>query len=204
LPYSAFDSGSPLIIQGETAQDDLLVGLVSWGEGCSDPNFPGVNARISDGIDFITENVCKYSANPPPEFGCFATTAPTLSPTTMTEPSSTTTTIPNYNKSHYSFGQVGSLTIMILIFVWVYKRCTAKRPWGDDNDTMAWVAPIPPEKMPFKMLEKRFSSSCETAYLTQMDSPTSTIASPRIRDVGYGSAESCLSEDGEDAQSMIV
>jgi hypothetical protein len=28
------------VIAGETAKEDLLVALVSWGEGCADPNFP--------------------------------------------------------------------------------------------------------------------------------------------------------------------
>ena len=37
----AYDSGSPIIIPGDSPEDDLLVALVSWGEGCADPNFPG-------------------------------------------------------------------------------------------------------------------------------------------------------------------
>ena len=39
--YSAYDSGSPIIIPGESVEDDLLVALVSWGEECADAQFPG-------------------------------------------------------------------------------------------------------------------------------------------------------------------
>ncbi|KAL3910280.1 MAG: hypothetical protein SGARI_002201 [Bacillariaceae sp.] len=35
------DSGGPLIKKGGSIQTDELVGLVSWGRGCADPNYPG-------------------------------------------------------------------------------------------------------------------------------------------------------------------
>jgi hypothetical protein len=38
---SYYDSGSPVIIKGNKPEQDVLVGLVSWGELCGDPNFPG-------------------------------------------------------------------------------------------------------------------------------------------------------------------
>jgi hypothetical protein len=41
---SAYDSGSPIIIpRSDDAGQDLLVALVSWGELCADPQFPGMN-----------------------------------------------------------------------------------------------------------------------------------------------------------------
>jgi len=40
------DSGGPLIIKGETASEDVQVGIVSWGIGCAFLFFPGVYARV--------------------------------------------------------------------------------------------------------------------------------------------------------------
>jgi hypothetical protein len=39
--HSAWDSGAPVILQGETADEDLLVGLGSTGVECADKIFPG-------------------------------------------------------------------------------------------------------------------------------------------------------------------
>lgn len=64
---SAYDSGSPILIAGDTPEQDTLVALVSWGEECADPQFPGVNARVSDAFDWIRANICAMSDDPPPD-----------------------------------------------------------------------------------------------------------------------------------------
>lgn len=43
------DSGGPLIVDG------VLHGIVSWGVGCADPDYPGIYAKISNARDWIKE-----------------------------------------------------------------------------------------------------------------------------------------------------
>lgn len=51
------DSGGALIAEGENANEDVQVGLVSWGYGCAFAHFPGVYTRISEVMDFIESHV---------------------------------------------------------------------------------------------------------------------------------------------------
>jgi len=52
------DSGGPLIIKGgATNEDDIQIGIVSWGIGCGTGVFPGVYTRVGLLNDFINENV---------------------------------------------------------------------------------------------------------------------------------------------------
>jgi len=64
------DSGGPLILRGAAADDDYQVGLVSFGLDCNHDVLPGVYSRVSAEIDWITEQVCRLSSNPPADFGC--------------------------------------------------------------------------------------------------------------------------------------
>ena len=49
------DEGGPYICNiNNTA---VLVGVISWSNGCADPNFPGVYARVTHVLDWIKENM---------------------------------------------------------------------------------------------------------------------------------------------------
>ena len=83
------DSGGPLMLLGSDASNDVQIGVVSWGYGCAIQGFPGVYSRLSADADWITQQVCQLSSNPPAYFNCDggvapATPLPTLSPTTVT------------------------------------------------------------------------------------------------------------------------
>lgn len=49
------DSGGPLVCpSGDTWH---LVGVVSWGRGCAEPNHPGVYAKVAEFLDWIHDTV---------------------------------------------------------------------------------------------------------------------------------------------------
>jgi len=54
------DSGGPLIDEAGS-----LVGVISFGTGCGEPKTPGVYARVSSAVDWINEQICALSQNPP-------------------------------------------------------------------------------------------------------------------------------------------
>jgi trypsin len=89
------DSGGPLVIKGNDAHDgsdDVQVGVVSFGYGCADPDFPGVYSRVSSAYDWIRQEVCTYSMYPPAEFDCDSITSiPTVFPTLEPTPTPTPT-----------------------------------------------------------------------------------------------------------------
>jgi len=135
------DSGGPLVIKGNDAHDgsdDVQVGVVSFGYGCADPDFPGVYSRVSSAYDWIRQEVCTYSMYPPPaEFDCDSMNSiPTSTPTP--EPNLSQPPTPTYDSSFtYGVGDRGNfgeqtsssslstlsllstLSIVMLVLLWV-------------------------------------------------------------------------------------
>jgi len=92
---SAWDSGAPVILAGpDGPEQDLLVGLGSTGIGCADPVFPAIQARVSTGTDWIRQQVCARSVNPPSDFQCDELVVSTKNATSTAIPASATTPQP--------------------------------------------------------------------------------------------------------------
>ena len=51
-----FPCAGPLITK-EPGDFYSLIGVVSFGVGCADPEFPGVYARVTDDLTWIKENM---------------------------------------------------------------------------------------------------------------------------------------------------
>lgn len=58
------DSGGPLVMT-DTDGEMVQLGIVSFGVGCAEGEYPGVYARISGVYNWIEETICALSENPP-------------------------------------------------------------------------------------------------------------------------------------------
>lgn len=52
------DSGGPLMVKDSNG-NDILVGIVSWGDGCAEPNKYGVYTAVAAGADWIAQTAAQ-------------------------------------------------------------------------------------------------------------------------------------------------
>jgi secreted trypsin-like serine protease len=85
------DSGGPLFIQGKTANEDIQVGIVSFGDasGCAEPDFPGVYTQVSTYVKWIQDTICQNSKFKPSTCANVNPPTPTKKPTRKRTPSPT-------------------------------------------------------------------------------------------------------------------
>jgi len=59
------DSGGPLVhARSNNNNNYALAGVVSWGYGCADPNYPGVYARVTSVLPWINDNTADAQSCP--------------------------------------------------------------------------------------------------------------------------------------------
>jgi trypsin len=105
------DSGGPLIIRGNSATQDLQVGIVSFGssKGCSIVNYPSVFTRVSTFRQWVRDMICLYSKVKPTS--CSNVAKPTPAPTKgRTRPPTPEPTEAPITMEPPSFGQSPSLS----------------------------------------------------------------------------------------------
>ncbi len=78
------DSGGPLMVFDQRADQWKQAGIVSWGEGCAEPNYFGVYTRLSHYVGWVTAQIptlATPTTTPTPTAPHTPTSTPTLIPT---------------------------------------------------------------------------------------------------------------------------
>ena len=72
------DSGGPLLLKGDFPEDDIIIGITSWGAGCARAEKFGVYAKVSSFDEFVMDGICEMSSEALPS--CFTDSPVTPAP----------------------------------------------------------------------------------------------------------------------------
>jgi len=64
------DAGGPVIRRADDRKDDVALGIISWGYGCVNEQYPAVMSRISTHFNWIRDTICADSTAPPEQYDC--------------------------------------------------------------------------------------------------------------------------------------
>ena len=64
------DAGGPAIQRAANRIDDVALGIISWGYGCVNEQYPAVMSRTSTHYNWIRNTICEGSTDPPEQYDC--------------------------------------------------------------------------------------------------------------------------------------
>ena len=64
------DAGGAAIQRAAARKDDVALGVISWGYGCVNEQYPAVMSRTSTHFSWIRDTICAESTAPPEQYDC--------------------------------------------------------------------------------------------------------------------------------------
>lgn len=64
------DAGGPAIKRAGDRKNDVALGILSWGYGCVNEQYPAVMSRTSTHFNWIRNTICSESTAPPDQYDC--------------------------------------------------------------------------------------------------------------------------------------